>query len=263
MVREAGGRLLLHHADERELPASRRCRPAREEGIIKGMYLLAGKAARQGAARAAAGQRHDPARSRSRPASCWRTTGASPPTSGAARASTSCARDGMDAERWNLLHPDRASRACRTSTQCLAAHAGPGRSRRPTTCSVFADQIRAFVPRAALQGAGHRRLRPQRLARASCASFFEVNRHYVAVAALKALADDGALPAREGRRGDQEVRHRCRTSRRPGRSDRTTRGADDQERRRASWPRSKSRSPTSATSRTSRSSRCWSSRATR
>ena len=29
--------------------------------------------------------------------------------------------------------------------------------------------------------------------------FFEVDRYYVTVAALKALADEGALPAREGR----------------------------------------------------------------
>ena len=38
--------------------------------------------------------------------------------------------------------------------------------------------------------------------------FFEVDRYYVTVAALKALADEGALPADEGGRGDEEVRPR-------------------------------------------------------
>ena len=38
--------------------------------------------------------------------------------------------------------------------------------------------------------------------------FFEVDRYYVTVAALKALADDGALPAAKVGRGDQEIRHR-------------------------------------------------------
>ncbi len=38
--------------------------------------------------------------------------------------------------------------------------------------------------------------------------FFEVDRYYVTVAALKALADDGAMPSGEGRRGDREIRAR-------------------------------------------------------
>ena len=40
MYRGAGGRLLLHHGDERELRAPGRCRRARQEGIVKGMYLF-------------------------------------------------------------------------------------------------------------------------------------------------------------------------------------------------------------------------------
>jgi acetyl/propionyl-CoA carboxylase alpha subunit len=39
---------------------------------------------------------------------------------------------------------------------------------------------------------------------------FEINRHYIVVAALKALADEGTVPAGQGGRGDREVRHRRR-----------------------------------------------------
>ena len=46
--------------------------------------------------------------------------------------------------------------------------------------------------------------------------FFEVNRFYVTVAALKALADDGERAGREGRGGHQEVRASTPRSRRPG-----------------------------------------------
>ena len=57
----------------------------------------------------------------------------------------------------------------------------------------FAEQIRAFVPRRYLvlgtDGFGRSDTR-EKLRR-----FFEVDRHHVAVAALKALADDGAVPA--------------------------------------------------------------------
>ena len=62
-ARGAGGRLLLPHADERELPATRRCRRARQPSIIKGMYLFCGRSQEaEGAARAAAGLGHDLAR---------------------------------------------------------------------------------------------------------------------------------------------------------------------------------------------------------
>ena len=40
MVRRAGGRLLLHHADERELRPPGDARRAPQEGILRGMYLL-------------------------------------------------------------------------------------------------------------------------------------------------------------------------------------------------------------------------------
>jgi len=58
----------------------------------------------------------------------------------------------------------------------------------------FADQIRPFLDRRYLtlgtDGFGRSGTRAQ------LRSFFEVDRHYIAVAALKALADEGELPAK-------------------------------------------------------------------
>jgi pyruvate dehydrogenase E1 component len=57
----------------------------------------------------------------------------------------------------------------------------------------FAEQIRAFVPRRytvlGTDGFGRSDTREK------LREFFEVDRRYVAIAALKALADEGALPA--------------------------------------------------------------------
>jgi pyruvate dehydrogenase E1 component len=99
-------------------------------------------------------------------------------------------RDGLDAERWNLLHPEESPRRAYV-TQQLAARRGPviASSDYMKAC---ADQIRAFVPGRYVvlgtDGFG----RSDR--RAALRSHFEVDRHFVALAALKALADDGALP---------------------------------------------------------------------
>jgi pyruvate dehydrogenase E1 component len=58
---------------------------------------------------------------------------------------------------------------------------------------VFAEQIRAFVPQrfVALGTDGFGRSDSREALRAH----FEVDRYYVTLAALKALADDGKLPA--------------------------------------------------------------------
>ena len=80
----------------------------------QGHVPAAGRRARSQAARAAAGQRHHPARVDRRAGAARRRTGASPPTSGAARASTSWRATARTAERWNLLHPtEQAARAVR------------------------------------------------------------------------------------------------------------------------------------------------------
>jgi len=103
------------------------------------------------------------------------------------------ARDGHDVERWNLLHPGETPRVPFVTAQ-LAAHAGPVVA-ATDYMKWYADQIRAFIPK----GRSYRVLGTDGFGRSDFRSrlrrHFEVDRHYVAVAALKALADDGALPA--------------------------------------------------------------------
>ena len=106
---------------------------------------------------------------------------------------TELRRDGIDAERWSLLHPNDKPRKPYV-TQALEKSAGPIVA---TTdyMRLFADQIRAYVPR----GRDYRVLGTDGFGRsdtrAKLREFFEVDRRYVAVAALRALADEGTVPA--------------------------------------------------------------------
>ena len=103
------------------------------------------------------------------------------------------ARDGQDCERWNLLHPTETPRVSFVEQQ-LAAHAGPVVASTDYMKN-YAEQIRAFIPK----GRSYKVLGTDGFGRSDFRSklreHFEVNRHYVVVAALKALADEGALPA--------------------------------------------------------------------
>ncbi len=78
---------------------------------------------------------------------------------------------------------------------------------------VFADQIRPFLPTrnfVALGTDGFGRSDTRKALR----GFFEVDRHYVAVAALKALADRGSCcPSSKVTRGDQASSGSIRRSR--------------------------------------------------
>ncbi|OYY61153.1 MAG: pyruvate dehydrogenase (acetyl-transferring), homodimeric type, partial [Burkholderiales bacterium 28-67-8] len=102
-------------------------------------------------------------------------------------------RDGQDAERWNLLHPTDAPRVPFV-TQQLAPHAGPVVASTDYMKN-YAEQIRAFIPK----GRGYRVLGTDGFGRSDFRSklrtHFEINRHYIVVAALKSLADEGKLPA--------------------------------------------------------------------
>ncbi|MBX3715859.1 MAG: pyruvate dehydrogenase (acetyl-transferring), homodimeric type [Burkholderiales bacterium] len=104
---------------------------------------------------------------------------------------TELRRDGLACARWNLLHPADKPRQSWVE-QCLAATKGPVVASTDYV-RAFADQIREFVPRRykALGTDGFGRSD----SRENLRRFFEVDRHYVAVAALKALAEDGELPA--------------------------------------------------------------------
>ena len=105
---------------------------------------------------------------------------------------TELAREAAAVERWNMLHPEEPPRVPYV-TACMA-----GRGEAPAIAStdymkLFAEQIRPYVPSAyhvlGADGFGRsdfrRRLRHH----------FEVDRHFVAVAALKALADENKAPS--------------------------------------------------------------------
>ena len=102
---------------------------------------------------------------------------------------TELRREGLDVERWNLLHPAEPSRKSHVET-CLGGRVGPVVA-ATDYIKAFADQIRPFVPsRYRVLGTdGFGRSDYRRKLRA----FFEVDRHFVAVAALKALADEGTI----------------------------------------------------------------------
>jgi pyruvate dehydrogenase E1 component len=102
---------------------------------------------------------------------------------------TELRREGLAAERWNLLHPTEKAKLSYVE-QCLAPTKGPVIA-STDYMRTFADQIRQFVPRRykvlGTDGFGRSD------SRENLRRFFEVNRYYVAVAALKALAEDGEI----------------------------------------------------------------------
>jgi pyruvate dehydrogenase E1 component len=152
-------------------------RPGDEEGILRGMYLL-----KEGAARGkqrvqllgsgtilreVEASAELLANDFDIDADVWSVT-----------SFTELRRDGLDVERWNGLHPEESARQAYVSEQ-LSSRQGP------------AIAIRPYVPGryVALGTDGFGRSdRRERLRH-----HFEVNRYFIAIAALKALADDGAL----------------------------------------------------------------------
>jgi pyruvate dehydrogenase E1 component len=105
---------------------------------------------------------------------------------------TELRRDGIEAERFNLTHPLEARRKSYVEAQ-LEKTAGPVVA-STDYMRLFADQIRPYLPR----GREYRVLGTDGFGRsdtrAKLREFFEVNRYYMTVAALKALADEGTLP---------------------------------------------------------------------
>ena len=103
------------------------------------------------------------------------------------------ARDGQDAERWNLLHPTDKARVPFVSQQ-LEKFAGPVIASTDYMKN-YAEQIRAFLPK----GRTYKVLGTDGFGRSDFRSklreHFEINRHYIVVAALKTLADEGTVPA--------------------------------------------------------------------
>jgi len=102
-------------------------------------------------------------------------------------------RDGQDAERFNMLHPTEAQRVPFVAQQ-LEKHAGPVIASTDYMKN-YAEQIRPFIPK----GRSYKVLGTDGFGRSDFRSklreHFEINRHYIVIAALKSLADEGALPA--------------------------------------------------------------------
>ena len=99
------------------------------------------------------------------------------------------ARNGQDVERWNLLHPMEEPRKSHVA-QKLEGAQGPVIA-ATDYIRMFAEQIRPFVKNTYVtlgtDGFGRSDTREQ------LRHFFEVDRHWVTLAALKALADDGVI----------------------------------------------------------------------
>ena len=100
-------------------------------------------------------------------------------------------REGLAAQRWSLLHPEAPPRPSYVE-QRLRGREGPVIA-ATDYMKTYADQIRAFVPApyTVLGTDGFGRSDTRKALR----GFFEVDRHYVAVAALRALAAQGVVPA--------------------------------------------------------------------
>jgi len=102
------------------------------------------------------------------------------------------ARDGQDAERFNMLHPNDKQRIPFVAQQ-LEKYGGPVVASTDYIKN-YAEQIRPFLPKGRVykvlgtDGFGRSDFRTK------LREFFEVDRHYIVVAALRALADEGSVP---------------------------------------------------------------------
>ncbi len=164
-----------------------------EEGIVKGMYLLRGSKKRKGPkvqllgcgailneVLAAADMLETDFGVR---ADVWSVT-----------SFTELRREAMDCERWNMLHPLEETRVPYV-TKALRSRGDTPTVAASDYMKLFADQIRAYVPGAyrVLGTDGFGRSDTRRKLRA----FFEVDRRFVSVAALKALADENKSTSRK------------------------------------------------------------------
>jgi pyruvate dehydrogenase E1 component len=107
---------------------------------------------------------------------------------------TELAREGTAVQRWNMLHVTETPRTTYVA-QCLDKTAGPVIAATDYV-RLFAEQIRPFIQQIkrsytvlGTDGFGRSDTREK------LRHFFEVDRYWITVAALKALADEGSLPA--------------------------------------------------------------------
>jgi len=165
-------------------------KPGQEEGIIKGLYLLnaGGKSNKLRVQLLGSGTI---LREVIAAADLLRDDWKVDADVWSAPSFTLLARDGQDVERWNMLHPADAQQKGHFE-QSMEATDGPIVV-STDYMRTYAEQVRAFVPKGrtykVLGTDGYGRSDT----RAKLREFFEVDRHYVTVAALKSLADEGKI----------------------------------------------------------------------
>jgi pyruvate dehydrogenase E1 component len=107
---------------------------------------------------------------------------------------TELRREAQEVERWNMLHPEEPKRVAYVTDQIAQRGDGPVIA-STDYMKLFADQIRAFVPNPyyvlGTDGFGRSDYR-QKLR-----SHFEVDRHFVVIAALKALTDANKISSKK------------------------------------------------------------------
>lgn len=102
-------------------------------------------------------------------------------------------RDALEVERWNRMHPESAAKTAYV-TDCLKDKSGPVIAATDYV-KAYAEQVRNHIPAhyTVLGTDGFGRSD----SRESLRRFFEVDRYYITVAALKALADQGKIKPAE------------------------------------------------------------------
>jgi pyruvate dehydrogenase E1 component len=169
-------------------------KPGQEEGILKGMYLLQPSAVKKAKQRVQLMGSGTILREVIAAAELLEKDWGIAADIWSAPSFTLLARDGQDAERWNLLNPTAKKPRTPFVTQSLQSSEGPIIA-ATDYMRTYAEQIRAFMP----AGRSYKVLGTDGFGRsdtrAKLREFFEVNRYFVAVAALKSLADVGSIDA--------------------------------------------------------------------
>lgn len=102
-------------------------------------------------------------------------------------------REALSVTRWNMLHPAQSAKVSHVES-CLKARKGPVVA-ATDYMKIYADQIREFIP------GKYRVLGTDGFGRSDTREklrhFFEVDRFYITVAALKALSEDGKISTQQ------------------------------------------------------------------
>ncbi len=160
-----------------------------EEGIVKGMYLLRGSQQTSGRAQVKLLGSGTILREVEAAAEILERDFGVAPSVWSVTSFNELNREGLDVARWNLLHPQETPKLSYVE-QCLGDRPGPVVA-ATDYIHTYADQIRQFVPGRYIvlgtDGFGRSDLRSK------LRHHFEVDRNYVAYAALKGLQDENVI----------------------------------------------------------------------